>query len=168
MDGYAQAQRHKGFPSRSGSGSRTAWPCPGLIPAPARERASGRASQATVAEVHGIGPMMSAAVAVFTLDKDLLVPTELARGGWGNDHVHGVAISGALGREVERARPPRWGGAGPSVRRGHGGPVKAPGIRIPVHAESRRWCATPRGSASSRSLLSQEGTPVSPGQCDAC
>jgi len=42
-------------------------------------------------------------ISFFTLDGDRLVPTEIARSGWGNDHVHGVAISGALGREVERA-----------------------------------------------------------------
>lgn len=38
----------------------------------------------------------------FRLDGEALVPTEVALSGWGADHVHGVAVSGALARAAER------------------------------------------------------------------
>ena len=101
--------------------------------------------------------MMSAAIAFFTLDEDLLVPTELARSGWGHDHVHGVAISGALGREVERAaaalgrsdlRPARY-----TVDL-----FKAPKM-TPCTLESRVVRDAPR-ICLLEVMLSQDGTPV--------
>jgi hypothetical protein len=39
----------------------------------------------------------------FTSDGDALVPTELACSLWSDDQVHGVALSGALARSLERA-----------------------------------------------------------------
>lgn len=39
----------------------------------------------------------------FRADGHLLVPTDLARSLWGDNHVHGVAISGALARSAEQA-----------------------------------------------------------------
>jgi acyl-CoA thioesterase superfamily protein/acyl-Coa thioesterase superfamily protein len=39
----------------------------------------------------------------FTADGELLVPTELACSLWSDDQVHGVALSGALARSLERA-----------------------------------------------------------------
>lgn len=41
--------------------------------------------------------------ALFVADGDLLVPQDIARSLWKADQMHGVATSGALGREVERA-----------------------------------------------------------------
>ncbi|GAB2877340.1 acyl-CoA thioesterase domain-containing protein [Nocardioides pacificus] len=37
----------------------------------------------------------------FRLDGEALVPTDVARSGWGADHIHGVAVSGALARGIE-------------------------------------------------------------------
>ena len=96
-------------------------------------------------------------ISFFTSDGDLLVPTDLARSGWGNDHVHGVAISGALGREVERAaaalgrddlRPSRY-----TVDL-----FKAPKM-IPCALESRVVRDAPR-ICLIEVVLSQEGTAV--------
>ena len=39
----------------------------------------------------------------FTSDGDALVPTELACSLWSEDQMHGVALSGALARALERA-----------------------------------------------------------------
>ena len=41
-------------------------------------------------------------LAMFTLDDDQLVPTPIARSMWSHDQMHGVAISGALARALER------------------------------------------------------------------
>ena len=41
-------------------------------------------------------------LAMFTLEDDLLVPTEVARSMWSHDQMHGVAISGALARGLEQ------------------------------------------------------------------
>ncbi|WP_370247815.1 thioesterase family protein [Nocardioides sp.] len=38
----------------------------------------------------------------FVRDGDALAPTELARGSWATDSLHGVALCGALGRAAER------------------------------------------------------------------
>ncbi|MGA8256380.1 MAG: acyl-CoA thioesterase domain-containing protein [Nocardioides sp.] len=38
----------------------------------------------------------------FVRDGDALAPTELARGSWSRDSIHGVALCGALGRAAER------------------------------------------------------------------
>lgn len=38
----------------------------------------------------------------FRADGAHLVPTELAKSGWGDNHLHGVAVGGALARGVER------------------------------------------------------------------
>lgn len=56
-------------------------------------------------------------MAFFERDGETLVPTALARGSWSETAMHGVAISGALGRAAEQAltalgrtdlRPTRW------------------------------------------------------------
>jgi len=56
-------------------------------------------------------------MAFFERDGETLVPTALARGSWSQTAMHGVAISGALGRAAEQAleglgrsdlRPTRW------------------------------------------------------------
>ena len=39
---------------------------------------------------------------MFTLEDDLLVPTEFARSMWSHDQMHGVAVSGALARGLEQ------------------------------------------------------------------
>ena len=39
----------------------------------------------------------------FTSDGDALVPTDLACSLWSDDQMHGVALSGALARALERA-----------------------------------------------------------------
>lgn len=39
----------------------------------------------------------------FTSDGDTLVPTPMALSSWSDDQLHGVAVSGALGRAAERA-----------------------------------------------------------------
>lgn len=39
----------------------------------------------------------------FTRDGDVLVPTEMALSSWSGDQLHGVAVSGALGRAAEQA-----------------------------------------------------------------
>ncbi len=41
----------------------------------------------------------------FTADGDLLVPTDAARSLWSTDQMHGVAVSGAMARAIERAVP---------------------------------------------------------------
>ncbi|UUZ60068.1 hypothetical protein [Nocardioides sp. B-3] len=41
----------------------------------------------------------------FTVDADLLVPTDAARSLWSADQMHGVAVSGAMARAIERAVP---------------------------------------------------------------
>lgn len=41
-------------------------------------------------------------LAFFTADDDRLVPTFMAQSLWGEDQMHGVAVSGALARELER------------------------------------------------------------------
>ncbi len=40
-------------------------------------------------------------LAMFTLEGDDLVPTEIARSMWSHDQMHGVAVSGALARALE-------------------------------------------------------------------
>jgi hypothetical protein len=56
-------------------------------------------------------------LAMFTVDGDVLVPTDIARSMWSGDQMHGVAVSGALARAAERRladagrddlRPARW------------------------------------------------------------
>lgn len=42
-------------------------------------------------------------VSFFTAEGGDLMPTVMALSSWGHGHVHGVAVSGALGREAERA-----------------------------------------------------------------
>lgn len=46
---------------------------------------------------------MTETYALFRADGDLLVPQDIARSLWRADQMHGVATSGALGREVENA-----------------------------------------------------------------
>lgn len=41
----------------------------------------------------------------FTADAHLLVPTDAARSLWSTDQMHGVAVSGAMARAIERAVP---------------------------------------------------------------
>ncbi|WP_435746450.1 thioesterase family protein [Nocardioides sp. SYSU DS0663] len=41
-------------------------------------------------------------LAFFTADGDRLLATDLARSSWGGDHLHGVAVSGALARALEQ------------------------------------------------------------------
>ncbi|AXT84290.1 hypothetical protein C6I20_03160 [Aeromicrobium sp. A1-2] len=41
-------------------------------------------------------------LAMFTLEDDLLIPTEIARSMWSHDQIHGVAVSGALARGLEQ------------------------------------------------------------------
>ncbi len=45
---------------------------------------------------------MADLLSFFRADGDGLMPTEMALSSWGRGHLHGVAVSGALGREVER------------------------------------------------------------------
>ena len=42
-------------------------------------------------------------------DGDQLVPTDVARSMWSRDQMHGVAVSGAMARAIERALPGRPG-----------------------------------------------------------
>jgi acyl-CoA thioesterase superfamily protein/acyl-Coa thioesterase superfamily protein len=96
-------------------------------------------------------------IAFFTRDGDLLVPTDLARSGWGNDHVHGVAISGALGREVERAAA-RLGRDDLRPARYTVDLFKAPKM-VPCSLESRVVRDAPR-ICLVEVVLSQDGTAV--------
>ncbi len=93
----------------------------------------------------------------FTADGDALVPTELACSLWSKDQMHGVALSGAMARALERAvadlgrtdlRPARY-----TVDLFRAARMQPCHVRTSVVREGRRLCLVD-------AVLEQDGEPV--------
>ena len=93
----------------------------------------------------------------FTADGDAVVPSDLARSLWSNDQMHGVALSGAMARSLERAvadlgrtdlRPARY-----TVDLFRAARMQPCHVRTTVVREGRRLCLVD-------AVLEQEGEAV--------